>query len=94
VLPEIARAVGERATLIVDGGIRRGTDIVKALALGADAVLLGRAPLYGLAAGGEAGASHALDILVSELDRVLGELGCNSVAELGPGFLRPATGDP
>ena len=93
VLPEIARAVGERATLIVDGGFRRGTDIVKALALGADAVLLGRATLYGLAAGGEAGANHALDILVSELDRVLGELGCNSVAELGPGFLRPAAGD-
>ncbi len=88
VLPEIAAAVGARATLIVDGGFRRGTDIVKALALGADAVMLGRATLYGLAAGGEAGANRALDILVSELYRVLGELGCNSVAELDPGFLR------
>ncbi len=88
VLPEIARAVGGRMTLIVDGGFRRGTDIVKALALGADAVMLGRATLYGLAAGGEAGVNHALDILMSELDRVLGELGCTSAAQLGPQFLR------
>ena len=88
VLPEIAAAVGARTTLIVDGGFRRGTDIVKALALGAEAEMLGRATLYGLAAGGEAGANRALDILVSELYRVLGELGCNSVAELDPGFLR------
>ena len=88
VLPQIAAAVGARTTLIVDGGFRRGTDIVKALALGANAIMLGRATLYGLAAGGEAGANHALDILVSELDRVLGELGCNSVAQLNPQFLR------
>jgi (S)-mandelate dehydrogenase len=92
-LPEIARAVGERMTLIVDGGFRRGTDIAKALSLGAHAVMLGRATLYGLAAGGEAGANHALDILTGELDRVLGELGCNSVSELGPGFLRAAGTD-
>jgi (S)-mandelate dehydrogenase len=90
VLPEVARAVGKHLTLIVDGGFRRGTDIAKALALGADAIMLGRATLYGLAAGGEAGASHALDILFSELDRVLGELGCNAVADLGPEFLRAA----
>jgi (S)-mandelate dehydrogenase len=88
VLPQIAAAVGARTTLIVDGGFRRGTDIVKALALGAHAVMLGRATLYGLAAAGEAGANHALDLLFSELDRVLGELGCNSVADLNPGFLR------
>ena len=90
VLPEIARAVGGRMTLIIDGGFRRGTDIVKALSLGANAIMLGRATLYGLAAGGEAGVNQALDILTGELDRVLGELGCNSVAELGPGFLRAA----
>lgn len=88
VLPEIAAAVGARTTLILDGGFRRGTDIVKALALGAHAVMLGRATLYGLAAAGEAGANHALDILTAELERVLGELGCNSVAELSPDFLR------
>src|SRR3984957_9568847 len=92
-LPAIARAVGGRMTLIVDGGFRRGTDIVKALALGADAVMLGRATLYGLAAGGEPGANQALDILLNELHRGLGELGCNSVAQLGPDFLRAAAAD-
>ncbi|HUA90827.1 MAG TPA: alpha-hydroxy-acid oxidizing protein, partial [Steroidobacteraceae bacterium] len=60
------------------------------LALGAQAVMLGRAMLYGLAAGGEAGVRHALGILTSELDRVLGELGCTQLADLGPGHLRPA----
>jgi (S)-mandelate dehydrogenase len=72
---------------LIDSGFRRGTDVVKALALGADAVLVGAAPLYGLAAGGEAGARHALEILTSEIDRVLGQLGCNSLAELGPQLL-------
>jgi (S)-mandelate dehydrogenase len=88
VLPEIAAAVGERLTLIVDGGFRRGTDVIKAMALGADAVILGRAPLYGLAAGGEAGVRRALEILTSEIDRALGHLGCNSLAELSPAMLR------
>jgi (S)-mandelate dehydrogenase len=93
VLPQMVRAVGARTTLVIDGGFRRGTDVVKALALGAHAVMLGRATLYGLAAGGEAGVSHALGILVSELDRVLGELGCTGIGELGPGHLR-AVGAP
>jgi (S)-mandelate dehydrogenase len=88
VLPEIAQAVGGRLTLILDGGIRRGTDVIKAVALGADAVILGRAPLYGLAAGGEPGVRRALEILTSEIDRALGHLGCNSMSELKPAILR------
>ena len=87
-LPGIVAAVGEKMTVLVDSGFRRGTDVVKALALGADAVMLGRAPLFGLAAGGEAGAVHALSILVEEIDRTLGQLGCRSVAELGPHLLK------
>lgn len=88
VLPEIASAVGDRLTLIVDGGFRRGTDVVKAIALGARAVMLGSATLYGLGAGGEAGVSHALDILTREMDRTLGQLGCTSLEQLGPHLLR------
>ncbi len=75
-------------TLIVDSGFRRGTDIVKALASGAHAVMIGRATLYGLAAAGERGVGMALDILQGEMDRVLGQLGCRSVSELGPHLLR------
>jgi (S)-mandelate dehydrogenase len=88
VLPEIADAVGRRTTIIVDSGFRRGTDIAKALALGANAVMIARATLYGLIAGGERGVSCALDILTSEFDRVMGQLGCRSVAELGPDLIR------
>ncbi|MDB5788041.1 alpha-hydroxy acid oxidase [Caballeronia mineralivorans] len=88
VLPEIAAAVGKRLSVIIDGGFRRGTDVVKALALGADAVMTGRATLYGLAADGERGVERALEILTTETDRVLGQLGCNSVADLGPHLVR------
>ena len=88
VLPEVAAAVGGRMPIIIDGGFRRGTDIVKALALGAQAVMLGRATLYGLGAGGEAGVARALDMLFTETDRVLGMLGCNSVSELNPRHVR------
>jgi (S)-mandelate dehydrogenase len=70
--------------LLVDSGFRRGTDIVQALALGADAVLLGRAMLYGLAAGGEAGVQRAIDILATEISRTLALLGLRSVEELSP----------
>lgn len=84
VLPEIAAAVGNRVTIIVDSGFRRGTDIVKALALGANAVGIARATLYGLAAAGESGAQQALEILTAEIHRVMGQLGCRSVEELGP----------
>jgi len=87
-LPAIAAAVDGRMALLLDGGIRRGADIVKALALGADMVFVGRAALYGAAAGGEAGALRALNILKSEVDRVLALLGCASAAQLGPRHLR------
>jgi (S)-mandelate dehydrogenase len=90
VLAEIKAAVGTRLTVLVDGGFRRGTDVVKALALGAEAVLLGRATLYGLIAGGAPGVERALAILTTELDRVLGQLGCNSVADLTPQMVRRA----
>jgi (S)-mandelate dehydrogenase len=90
VLPQIARAVGERLTILIDSGFRRGTDIVKALALGAQAVMIGRATLYGLAAGGEPGVERALGILSGEIHRVLGQLGCNSIAELSPQQVRGA----
>ncbi len=81
VLPKIAEAVGGRLCVMVDGGFRRGTDVVKAIALGAKLVLLGRATLYGLAAGGEEGAKHALAILRDEIDRTLGLLGATSLSE-------------
>ena len=88
VLPEIAEALDEEAVVLIDGGIRRGSDVAKALSLGADAVLLGRAALYGLAAGGEAGVAKALAILQDEFARTMRLLGCNSVADLSRACLR------
>lgn len=87
-LPEIADAVGKRATVLVDSGFRRGTDVVKALAMGAKAVQIGRSTLYGVAAGGEEGAARALTIFRDEIDRVLALIGCRSIAELTPDFLQ------
>ena len=78
-LPEIVEAAGTSQVVLIDGGFRRGSDIVKALALGARGVLLGRATLYGLAAGGESGVAKALAILREEVDRVLALLGVRSV---------------
>lgn len=92
VLPEIADAVGNATTVLVDGGFRRGSDVVKALALGARAVMIGRGTLYGTAAAGEPGADRALQIYRTEIDRILGLMGCCSVAELGPHSLRAARG--
>jgi (S)-mandelate dehydrogenase len=86
-LPAVRRAVGDRLTILVDGSFRRGTDVIKALALGADAVFVGRGVLYGVAAGGRNGARRALDILREELGRDLGLLGVLSVAELNPSLL-------
>ena len=81
-LPRVVDAVKKRITVIVDSGFRRGTDVVKALALGADAVMVGRGPLHGTASAGEAGARRALQIYRDEIDRVLALVGCTSVQEL------------
>src|SRR5712671_808178 len=82
VLPEVVAAVGDRIEVLLDGGIRRGSDIVKAVCLGARAVMAGRAYAYGLGAAGGAGVSRAIDILRADLLRTLKLLGCASVAEL------------
>ncbi len=82
-LPAVAAAVGKKITVLLDGGVRRGVDIVKARALGAHAVLTGRATLFGVQAGGEAGARRALEILASELERSMRLCGARSIAEIG-----------
>jgi isopentenyl diphosphate isomerase/L-lactate dehydrogenase-like FMN-dependent dehydrogenase len=87
VLPQVVDAVGKRITVIVDSGFRRGSDVVKALALGADAVMLGRAPLHGTASAGEAGALRAIQIFHDEIDRVMALIGCTSVADLNPDYV-------
>ena len=81
-MPEIAEAVGDKVTIILDSGIRRGSDIVKALALGAKAVLTGRATLYGTAVGGEAGAAKAINIIRTEFDKTMAYTGCNRTDEI------------
>jgi (S)-mandelate dehydrogenase len=81
-LPEVARAVGSKLTVLLDGGVRRGVDILKARALGAQAVLTGRATLFGAMAGGEAGARRALEILSTELVRAMQLSGVRSPAEI------------
>jgi len=87
VLPRIVDAVGDRAEVLVDSGFRRGTDITAALALGAKAVLLGRAHLYGLAAAGEAGVRHCIDILARELRMTMQLCGARSIADLDRGLV-------
>jgi isopentenyl diphosphate isomerase/L-lactate dehydrogenase-like FMN-dependent dehydrogenase len=91
-LPAIAEAVGDEIEVLLDGGIRRGSDVVKALALGARAVMIGRAYLWGLAANGQAGVENVLDILRSGIDSALLGLGRSSTAELGPSDLLIAPG--
>jgi len=93
VLPEIVDRIGTRATVFVDSGFRRGSEIVKAVAMGADAVMVGRSTLYGVAAGGFDGAARALEIYCEEIVRVMALLGCNSMAELGPQFLKIVDAD-
>jgi L-lactate dehydrogenase (cytochrome) len=85
-LPEVLAAVGDRIEVLLDGGIRRGSDIVKALCLGARAVLVGRAYAYGLGAAGEAGVARAIEILRTDLIRTLKLLGCASVGDLDQSF--------
>jgi isopentenyl diphosphate isomerase/L-lactate dehydrogenase-like FMN-dependent dehydrogenase len=86
-LPEVVAAVQARAEVLMDGGIRRGSDILKALSLGARAVLVGRAYAYGLGAGGGAGVARAIEILRADLARTLKLLGCASVSELDRSFV-------
>jgi isopentenyl diphosphate isomerase/L-lactate dehydrogenase-like FMN-dependent dehydrogenase len=81
-LPEVVDAVGGRVDVLLDGGVRRGSDVVKALALGAKAVMVGRPYLYGLAWDGERGATRVLEILHDEIDLTLALVGRRSVAEL------------
>jgi L-lactate dehydrogenase (cytochrome) len=87
ILPEIEASVGDRIEVLLDGGIRRGSDIVKALCLGARAVLVGRAYAYGLGAAGGAGVARAIEILRADLVRTLKLLGCPSIAELDRSYI-------
>jgi isopentenyl diphosphate isomerase/L-lactate dehydrogenase-like FMN-dependent dehydrogenase len=87
VLPDIVGAVGHRIPVIVDSGFRRGSDVVKALALGAKAVLIGRSTLYGTAVAGQEGAAYAIDIFRKEIDRTMAMVGARSVDELKPELL-------
>jgi isopentenyl diphosphate isomerase/L-lactate dehydrogenase-like FMN-dependent dehydrogenase len=86
-LPAIVAAVGGRMTIFLDSGVRRGSDVVKAVALGADAVLVGRAPLYGLAASGEPGVARALDLLRTETVRTMAMLGARTIGEVDGSLL-------
>lgn len=87
-LPEIVQAVSGRAEIILDGGVRRGTDVIKALALGATAVMMGRPYLYALAAGGEAGVDRMFELLRQEISRDMSLLGCTKISDLNPEFIR------
>jgi L-lactate dehydrogenase (cytochrome) len=86
-LPEVVASAGDRIEVLLDGGIRRGSDIVKALCLGARAVMVGRAYAYGLGAAGGAGVARAIEILRADLVRTLKLLGCASVAKLDRSYI-------
>ena len=88
-LPMIAAAVGDRTTVLVDGGIRSGLDVVRMLALGARGVMIGRAWVYALAAAGEAGVRHVLQLFEAEMRVAMALTGCTRIADLGPGLLVP-----
>ncbi len=86
-LPEVVAAVGSHVEVLVDGGVRRGTDVLKALALGARAVLVGRPVLWGLAVAGQEGVEQVLDILKREIDNAMALCGCPSLADIGPDLI-------
>lgn len=88
VLADVARAVGRKMPVLFDGGVRRGADIVLARCLGAQFVFVGRATLYGAVADGKEGTMRAIDILKDEIDRTMGQLGCRSLDELGPEYIK------
>jgi L-lactate dehydrogenase (cytochrome)/(S)-mandelate dehydrogenase len=88
-LPRVVEAVAGRVPVLLDGGVRRGGDVLKALALGASCCLIGRPQLWGLAVAGEAGVAHVLELLRQELDRAMGLCGIARIAEIGPQLLQP-----
>lgn len=88
ILPEVVQAVGPNVEVYIDGGITRGSDIIKAIALGAKGCLIGRAYLYGLAAGGEAGVARVYDIFKDEMERVMKLIGCPSIEKLDASYVR------
>src|SRR5262249_21844908 len=90
ILPEVVDAIGGRCPVLVDGGVRRGTDVAVALALGANAVLVGRPTLWGLAVGGQDGARDVLEVLRSELELAMVLLGCSSIEEISAEHVRSA----
>jgi isopentenyl diphosphate isomerase/L-lactate dehydrogenase-like FMN-dependent dehydrogenase len=90
-LPEISDAVGDRALLVVDGAVRRGIDVLKGLALGADLVAIGRPALWGLAVNGAGGVQHVIEILRDELSLAMALAGCRSVSEITPDLVRPGS---
>jgi L-lactate dehydrogenase (cytochrome)/(S)-mandelate dehydrogenase len=87
VLPAIRAAVGDKMTVMYDSGIRRGADVIVALCLGAEFAFMGRSTLYGVAAGGAAGATRALQIIKHEIDTTMAQMGAADIASLGPQFL-------
>ncbi|RLQ20716.1 alpha-hydroxy-acid oxidizing protein [Seongchinamella sediminis] len=89
-LPAVVTAVGDRAEVIVDGGVRRGVDVLKAIAMGATACMIGRSYVYGLAAGGQLGVERALAILKAEMERNMALMGVTSIADIHGGFVHPA----
>ena len=94
VLPAVVDAVGDSTVVMVDSGLRRGTHVVKALAMGAKVVFIGRAYLYGFAVGGQAGVERVLDVFRAEISRTMTLLGCQSVADLDRSWLDLSWLDP